>query len=167
MTELKKLLVEKNWHRVFEFGIILKALNGVLQLISGLLILTLSKATFLNIFIKLTHGELIEDPNDKLITFASSALQHLSTNTKTFAAIYILLHAVINIFVAIQLYREKLWAYKLAMGVILLFMTYQVYRISYTHSLTLTLITIWDAIFIGVVWHEYNYRLSKSLQDKP
>ncbi len=156
--KLKNFLVEKNWHRLFEVGITLKGLNGILETVSGCLVLLVSKNAFNTVFIHLTRNELLEDPHDRFIHFLAHALQHLSTNTKTFAALYILTHGILNIFLAIQLYRERLWAYLVTIGAIILFMVYQVYRISHTHSLALTVITIWDALFILITWHEYKYR---------
>ncbi len=158
MAWLKKILVEKNWHRVFELGVLFKGINGVFELVSGSVILFVSKQSFLSAFLHLSRGELLEDPNDKVVGFAMVWLQHLSTNTKVFAAIYILAHGLLNIFLAIQLYEEKLWAYWVAIIASVLFMSYQLYRISLYHSLVLTVITIWDAIFIAVLWHEYTYR---------
>lgn len=155
MGDSKKNPAEKQWHKIFEFGILLKAINGTLELISSLVILFTSQATFLEVFLRLSRGELIKEPNDRFIAWVTFWLQHISSDTKTFAAIYILLHGIINIYLAIQLYREKIWAYKLAIGFILVFMFYQIYRITLTHSLVLMLITIWDVVFIGVIWHEY------------
>lgn len=157
MVWLKKVLIEKNWHRVFEVGIILKGINGVFELAGGSVILFANKQSFLSAFLHFSRGELLEDPNDRVVRFLIMWLQHLSTSAKVFTALYILAHGVLNIFLAIQLYKERLWAYKIAITTMALFMAYQIYRVSIHHSVALIVITMWDAIFIRVLWHEYHY----------
>ncbi len=158
IAEFKNLWAEKNWHALFEFGIVLKGVNGIWESAAGLTILFIGKNTFSRLFLHLTRGELLEDPNDRLINFLAQRLHNLSSNTIIFAAIYILAHGLLNIFLALQLYRQKLWAYLVTIGFMIIFMLYQIYRISYSHSLALTLITIWDILFMIITWHEYKYR---------
>lgn len=158
MEKDENLLVEKNWHRLFEFGIFLKGFNGIFELISGFIVLFVSKSVFTGLLFKLSRSELLEDPNDKFINFITLWLQHLSTNTKIFAAVYILIHGILNVFLAVQLYRERLWAYLVTISVTILFMSYQIFRVAHTHSIALTVITIWDIAFIIITWHEYKYR---------
>lgn len=149
--------IQKYWHALFELGVFIKGLNGVWETISGLLILFLSKSTLNNWFLLFTGNELLEDPNDKFINFLAQSLKNLSSETQTFVAIYLLLHGLLNIFLVVQLYRDRHWAYPATIGVIVLFMSYQVYRIIIYHSLILTAITIFDALFIILIWHEYKY----------
>jgi len=105
-----------------------------------------------------TRGELLEDPNDKIIQYITHTLQNFSNSTKTFAAIYILFHGIINIFLAIKLFQEKLWAYKVSIALTGTFMLYQLYRVASFHSLPLAIITLADFFFIILTWHEYKYK---------
>ncbi len=134
---------ERYWHTFFEFGVLIKGFNGVLETVGGVLILFLSKSAFGSLFSFLARGEL---------------LQNLPAGAKTFAAIYILLHGILNIFLAIQLYRNRLWAYLATISAMILFIFYQIYRINLHHSITLTVVTIFDLLFIALAWHEYQYQ---------
>ncbi len=157
-----KLLIRENfWHELFEFGVFIKGLNGIWETVSGFLVLFLSKATFSKWFYLVARNELLEDPNDKFINFLAHALQNLSNDTKTFAALYILIHGLLNIFLAVQLYREKHWAYPVTIGLMLVIASYQVYRVSINHSLILTAITLFDLLFIMLAWREYKYHREK------
>lgn len=149
--------MNKHWHKLFKLGIFLKGINGIWELSSGILALFLSKVTLETWFFIVTRYELLEDPNDVLINFFMSAFQNVSNSAKVFAAFYLLLHGFLNIFLAIQLYRDKRWAYLVTIGSTLILMIYQIYRISIHHSLLLTAITIFDVFFIGLAWHEYKY----------
>jgi len=72
-----------------------------------------------------------------------------------------LLHGLLNIFLAIQLYRDKHWVYLLAVGTMTLSVFYQIYRISIYHSLLLAAFTIFDIFFIALAWHEYKHHKDK------
>jgi uncharacterized membrane protein len=54
--------------QTFEVGIILKGLDGVLEVIGGLLLLVVSPATIDRLVTSLTQHELSEDPHDLLAT---------------------------------------------------------------------------------------------------
>ncbi len=148
---------QKYWHELFEFGVFIKGFNGVWEIVSGFMILFLSKITLTNWFFLIAQNELLEDPRDKFINFLVQTLQNFSSSTQILVALYILTHGLLNIFLAVQLYRDKHWAYLVTIGATLMFMSYQIYRISIHHSLILTIITIFDMFFIILAWHEYKY----------
>lgn len=160
---MKKFLTQKYWHELFEVGITLKGFNGIWETVTGFLFLVLSKDTLHRGFSYVTRNELFEDPNDKFINFLAHTLQNFSSDTKTFAALYIFLHGLLNIFLVIQLYRDKHWAYLVTIGSMILFMFYQIYRISIHHSVFLTVLTVFDAVFIVLAWHEYKYHTEKAI----
>ena len=55
----------------------------------------------------------------------------------------------------VGLLREKLWAYPASLIVLTLFVLYQLYRFSYTHGLGLIVLTLFDIVVMGLIWHEY------------
>lgn len=152
--------LQKYWHKLFKFSVLIKGFTGAWEVVSGFLFLFLSKAALGGWFSFLVHKELVEDPNDRFINFLAYALQNLSSDAKTFAALYVLAHGLLNIFLVIQLYRNKYWAYLVIVWVMLVSMPYQIYRISLHHSFVLAVITIFDAFFIALAWREY--KLCKS-----
>jgi len=163
MPNLKDSKLIRYWHAFFELAVFIKGFNGIWETVSGFSVLFFSKAAFSKLFSFLFRNELLENPHDSFIDFMAQAMQNLSTGTKRFAAIYILLHGLLNIFLAIQLYRNKLWAYLVAINVIIVLIFYQIYRIALHHSLFLTVITIFDALFIILTWHEYQYQKTLTL----
>ena len=158
MPKFKNSRFEYYWYALFEAGIFIKGFNGIWETISGFLILFFHKVTFNNFIYLLARKELVADPHDKFINFIAQFLQNLSANTKTFAAIYLLLRGLLNIFLAIQLYRNKLWAYLATIGFMLVFVSYQAYRIALYHSKVLTSITVFDLLFVILIWHEYRFK---------
>lgn len=152
---------EQTIRRVFKISIWLKAANALLEIVGGVLLLfTSSILTWVAYF---AQSELIEDPGD----FVAKGIQHyipyFSDHAQSFAAFYLLSHGIVKIFLAIGLLRNKLWAYPSAIVVFVLFIAYQVYRYTYTHSLFLVLLTVFDLVVVWLTWHEY--RVMKALHE--
>jgi len=146
---------------IFKFGIFIKGFDAVWEITSGLFVLLTSKIAINKLFYFLSNKELLEDPNDIFFNFLFKFLENLSHNTQIFIAIYILLHGLLNLFLAIQLYRDKLWAYLATIMVMIIFIFYQIHRIILYHSVVLTAITIFDILFIILIWHEYKCKKNK------
>lgn len=151
--------MEVRWHKLFRLGIYVKTIIGFLEFASGLLFLFISKSLIVHFFTYFTADELLEEPNDWLINFFQNQLQHLSVGSQYFAAFYIVFHGIVNLALAWGLYRERIHTYILAIATIIFFMLYQVFRFSHTHAVGLLLITAIDALFVIVVWHEYQFKL--------
>lgn len=144
---------EKNIRWIFRASVLLKAANALLEIVSGTLLLFTSSIATLVTY--LSQKELIEDPGDIIAATIQNYLPYLSEHSQSFAAFYLLSHGGIKIFLAIGLLRNKLWAYPSAIIFFILFIIYQVYRYTYTHSFILIFLTIFDLIIVGLTWHEY------------
>ena len=144
---------EKNIRQVFVVSLLLKGLNAVLELVGGTLLLFTGTVTSIVLF--LIQRELIEDPTDFIANSIQHYLPYLSEHSQLFASFYLLSHGIIKIFLVGGLLRNKLWAYPAAIGVFVLFIVYQLYRFTYTHSSFLILLTVFDFVVIWLTWHEY------------
>lgn len=146
-------LSEKNTYRVFIFGLIIKGLNALLEIIGGGLFLLTGGATSLLMF--LIRGELIEDPGD----FIAGQIQHLipyfSSHAQLYISFYLISHGVIKIFLVISLLAKRLWAYPVAIIVFFAFIVYQIYRLSYGLSWFLIILTIFDILIVALTWYEF------------
>lgn len=159
---------EKSVRRVFVVSVVLKGINGILEIIAGILLLFTGAVT--NIIEALVRGELIEDPSDVIANAVQHYVPYFSQHSQLFASVYLLSHGIIKIFLVIGLLRNKLWAYPSAIVVFFLFIAYQLYRFTYTHSIFLILLTVFDLIVIWLTWHEYKIvrkHLNSDLYDRP
>ena len=104
-----------------------------------------------------TRTELTEDPRDFVANYLLHAAQDMSVSSQHFAAFYLFSHGAIKLWLIIGLWREKLGYYPAAIAVFGLFILYQIYRYSFTHSLSLLLITALDVVVIGLTWFEYQH----------
>ena len=157
MSGIERLSNEKNIHLAFEISLFLKGLFALGQIIGGVAAFFVTKEFLLKIASILTQEELAEDPRDLVANFLLHLAQNLSVSTQHFMALYLLAHGSVKLWLIIGLLREKLWYYPTAIVVFGLFIGYQLYRFTFTHSMWLVLVTAIDVIVIALTWHEYKY----------
>ena len=139
-----------------KIGLVLKGLDGVLEIAGGIVLLFLSPQAIQHIARTLTAHELSQDPHDLIARYILHTTAHLTTSTTLFGAIYLLSHGVAKIVVVALVLRDKLWAYPWLIALLLAFIVYQVYRITAVHfSVALTALTVFDAFLVWLTWREY------------
>lgn len=74
---------------------------------------------------------------------------------------YLLSHGAVKVVLVIALLMNKLWAYPLMITVLAIFIVYQVYRFSYSHSVSMILLTVFDLVVISLTWIEYQQQRSR------
>src|SRR5215470_19726394 len=142
--------------KTFKIGLVLKGLDGVLEVVGGIVLLFLSPQTIQHLVRVLTAHELSEDPHDVIARYLLHTTAHLSHGTTLFGAIYLLSHGAAKIVLVALVLRDKLWAYPWLIGLLLAFIAYQLYQITAVHfSVGLTLLTVFDALLVWLTWREY------------
>ncbi len=146
---------EHRIHQIFRVSVILKGLHALTEIAGGLVFYMVSAGTVLHWVNLLTYDELTEDPRDFVATHLLSSAQHLTGATQSFYAFYLVSHGLIKVVLVAGLLREKLIAYPLSLIALGGFIVYQLYRYSYTHSIGLIVLTIFDLVVMVLVWHEW------------
>jgi uncharacterized membrane protein len=141
--------------QTFEVGIILKGLDGVLEVIGGLLLLVVSPATIDRLVTSLTQHELSEDPHDFLATHLLKTAHGLTGSAVLFGAVYLLAHGVMKVILVAALLKDQLSAYPWMLGFLAVFIAYQLYRLSFKPSVGLTALTTFDAAIAWLTYREY------------
>lgn len=144
---------EKNILRIFFWSLILKGINGTIEILAGILFLFTGIVTETLTF--LVQRELLEDPGDFVANTIQHVLPYLYSHTQLFTAFYLLSHGIIKLFLVVSLLRKKIWAYPATIAVLILFVVYQLYRLTFGFSIFLILLTIFDIFLIALTWHEY------------
>jgi uncharacterized membrane protein len=151
--------------RVFEIGIIAKGLNGLAELVGGLLLLFVTPSGIHHVVALLTQGELSEDPHDFIAHYLLHTANGLTGSAVLFGAIYLLTHGAVKVVLVIALLLNKIWAYPCLIVVLLIFIGYQLYRIALDPSAGLIALTIFDAVIVALTWREYR-RLRQNPHDR-
>ncbi len=138
----------------FDIALVLKGLDGFLELVGGILLLVISPDSINHLAQRLTQHELSRDPND---FFAHRLLRLTSNlhNTQLFGALYLLTHGLVKLVIVYGLLRRQRWAYPVAFVFLGGFVVYQVYRMTYAPSAGLALLTVFDLFLIWLTWREY------------
>ena len=146
---------EHRIHQIFEVSVWLKGAHALIECVSGILLYIVTTdaiASWVNTF---TQEELIEDPNDFIAGHLSRMASHFSIASTEFYAFYLLSHGLIKLLLVVGLLRGKLWSYPASLAALGAFMIYQIYRYSYTHSFGLLVLTVFDAVVMVLIWHEW------------
>jgi uncharacterized membrane protein len=141
--------------RAFQIGIIAKGLNGLAELVGGLLLLFATPGSIHHLVVVLTQGELSEDPNDVIARYLLHTADGLTGSAVLFGAAYLLLHGAVKVVLVIALLLNKLWAYPCLIVVLLIFIGYQLYRIALDPTAGLIALTVFDAVIVTLTWREY------------
>ena len=142
-------------HVAFEVGVILKGINGLLELVGGVLLLVFPPNTLQALIVRLTQNELSEDSHDFIATHLRQAAHSLSASGELFVAIYLLSHGIIKVALVYGLVRDKLWAFPWAIGVFAAFGVYQIYRYFFQPSGWLIALTVLDVVVILLTLAEW------------
>ncbi len=141
--------------RAFAVGIILKGLDGVLEVVGGVLLLVVKPSTIDQLSRALTQHELSEDPHDFLATNLLHAADRLTGPSLEFGALYLLSHGLIKIVLVAALLRDKIWAYPWMIAFLIVFIVYQVYRMTFAFSIGLLGLTVFDIVVVWLTFREY------------
>ncbi len=141
--------------RAFAVGIILKGLDGILEVGGGVLLLVVSPATIDRVTRALSQHELSEDPHDYLATHLLHAAGSLTGSSLEFGALYLVSHGVVKIALVAALLRNRLWAYPWMIVFLIAFIAYQIYRMTFAFSIGLVALTVFDVVVVWLTYEEY------------
>jgi uncharacterized membrane protein len=141
--------------RTFFISLILKGLDGVLEVVGGVLLLIVTPAQIGALARFLTQHELSEDPHDLIANALLHLTGSLSVSASLFGAIYLLLHGLVKIVLVWAVLKDHLWAYPWMIAFLLVFIAYQTYQILVSFSWGLLLLTAFDIFIVILTWREY------------
>lgn len=142
--------------KIFEGGIFLKGVSGLLELLGGGLLLFISPARMHNFIAFVTQRELLEDPHDKVANLIVHSTQNFGSGSRAFIIVYLWIHAAIKLVAVIGILKNQLWAYPFSLITLGLLMFYQLYTIFFVHpTVGMVLLTIFDIVILWLIWREY------------
>lgn len=145
----------KSRHRAFQLAILLKGLDGVLEILASIFFILFRPEAINRLVFFLTHGELAEDPTDFISNRLVAAAHSLSLGTEIFLVAYLFIHGAVKIFLVVSLWRNKFWAYPAALGFLTAFLFYQISRVFHSHSPLLLVFSVVDALIIWLIWRDW------------
>ena len=142
---------------LFRAGVILKGLDGVLEIAGGVALWLVSPGLILRWIGLLTQDEIARNRHDVIAHHLRLAVGSLVSG-KHFLALYLLAHGIVKILVVVALLKNRLWAYPVSIAVFGAFIVYQLYRFTLGGSAGLIVLSAFDLIVIWLIWMEYRAR---------
>ncbi len=148
-------------HRLFKLGVVVKGVDGILELLGGAIFLLTDPQT-LGVLVRfLTAHELSEDPSDIFANALRAGIGHLTADTQLFASAYLLGHGALKLVIAAGLLRDRRWAYPTALWFLGVFAAYELYRFRLTGTPGLLALTVLDLVVMLLVWRELRQRKAR------
>jgi len=146
---------EKLFHRLFEVGIWIKGIDGLIEIAGGILLLAVSLEALNSYVIAITEKEIQEDSGDLIANALRHAAHRMTPGSKHIAGAYLLGNGIVKVFLAACILRGKLWCYPIAVAVITSFILLQCVRMSFHFSWAMFNGTIIDVAIVLLIWREY------------
>ena len=153
--------------RTFWVALILKGLDGVLEIVGGVSLVLVSPAQLGQLARFLTQHEISEDPHDLIANTLLHLTSGLTGGATLFGAIYLLLHGLVKVVLVLAILKDKLWAYPWMVAFLLAFILYQGYQLIVKISWGLVLLTAFDIFIVVLTIREYgNHRRRSPRKDR-
>ena len=140
---------------VFLLGVLFKGLDGLVELVGGVLLLFVTPAKLQHVAHTATSGELAEDPHDLIANLIVHGAAHLQRGSLVFAAVYLLVHGVVKLAIVVALLVGSRRIYPWAMAALGAFLIFQVYELVTKPSIGVAVLTVFDAVIIWLTWREW------------
>ena len=141
--------------RTFQIGIVLKGLDGLLELLAGAALIVISPTTINRVAFTLTRQELSEDPHDFIASHVLQTARGLTGASVLFGAFYLISHGTAKVVLVTALFLGKLWAYPWLIAFLGAFIVYQLYRIVIRPTTGMVALTVFDVFVVWLTWREY------------
>ena len=145
---------EKRIHEAFTVSLAIKGLNGLAEIAGGIAIYLTSTETIARWIARFANA-LGGNPNRWIPAHLLKFGDSLTVSQHDFVAFYLLTHGVVKIVLVYGLLRERMWSYPVSFVVFSGYIVYQLYRFTFTHSLLLIVLSIFDAFILTLAVHEY------------
>jgi len=141
--------------KTYEIGIILKGVDGVLELLGAAALLLIPVRVFHHFSQWITDLEAGSSHHGFISTHVVRLSEDLAKPDHTFAILFLLTHGLVKVVLVICLLRNKLWAYPFGLAALTLFLAYQLYEMAIHPTFGMGFLTVLDAVIIWLVWREW------------
>lgn len=141
--------------RVFDASIILKGINGALELLGGVALFFVSADQIRHLLSWVSAHALVAHPHSAMAKWIEHLADRVGADATVFAAWYLILHGVIKAVLVWALLRQKLWAYPWMLVALGLFIAYQCYELVVHFSWWMLALTIFDVFIVVLTLREW------------
>ncbi len=144
----------------FRLGLLLKAVNGGLEVVVALLVLYVPPSVVLSLAEFVTQGEVTQDPDDLITTSLTTISKTGAVAAHHLFALYLILHGGVKILLVLGILAGKRIAYPLFMAALVLFGSYEAYRGIRFHDAVILVVSALDLLLLVLTVHDYRRQYS-------
>ncbi|MBU6388383.1 DUF2127 domain-containing protein [Patescibacteria group bacterium] len=149
---------EKDILWFFDLALLLKVVNGALEMLAAVLVLFVPPALVIRLAEFATSGEIAQDANDVIAISIRDMAHTFAVHTHYLLALYLALHGAIKVLLVIGIFAGKRIAYPLFMIALAIFGAYEAYRGLMRQELLLQALAIFDFSLLVLTSYEYRRR---------
>ncbi len=142
----------------FDLALIVKVINGALEMLGALLILLVPPSLVLKVAEFATSGEVGRDSGDVVATWIRTTAQSFAVQSHYLLAAYLASHGLIKVLLVIGIFAGKKIAYPLFMLALAIFGAYEAYRGFFRNELLLQALAVFDLALLVLTSYEYRRR---------
>ncbi|NMH99534.1 DUF2127 domain-containing protein [Pseudonocardia acidicola] len=141
--------------RLFKIALLIKGIDGAAELVGAVALLLISGATVQRLINAVISRDLLGPPDGSLTRHFVAGTAEFASGHRTFAVLYLGLHGLIKLALVWALLRKVMPAYPVAVVVLGVFVAYEIYRATQTHSVLLPFLAAIDIAIIVLIIREY------------
>lgn len=142
-------------HRAYQGAIFIKGFDGAIETLLGLAILIAGPQRLYSVVLRLTAPELADDHPHKIIHAIRHGASGLAEGPHTFIIVYLLVHGILKLGIAVTLLRGQRWIFPIACVVLTGFILFMTYHLVLRWSGWLLGFALFDLLTLGLVINEW------------
>jgi uncharacterized membrane protein len=142
---------------IFLIGVLFKGIDGLGELIGGVVLLFVTPSELTGAAHAVTAKELAEDPHDMVANLLVHGAASLDASGVGFLALYLLLHGVVKLAIVVALLLGTRTVYPWAIAGLIAFVIFQVYELVVSPTIGLVLLTVFDLVIVALTWREWRH----------
>jgi len=141
--------------KTYEIGILLKGIDGVLELVGAAALLFIPVRYFQRFSQWIADLEAGSSHHGFISTHIAHFGHSLAEGNHVFAILFLFTHGLVKVVLVACLLRNKLWAYPFGLVALTLFLGYQLYEMVIHPTFGMGFLTVLDIVIIWLVWREW------------
>lgn len=142
---------------VFLVGVLLKALDGLVELAAGIPALFISKVQLVAFAHAVTSGELAEDPHDLIANLILHESAKLGADALLIGGIYLVIHGAVKVAIVVALLVGSRRIYPWAVGALTVLLIVQIVDLVAKFSIGVLALTVLDVVIIWLTVREWRH----------
>ena len=142
-------------HLAFLAVIAVKGLDGLVESLAGLAVAILGTQGIYDLIFQLTAPELDVHPESRTVHLLRHGATTLTHASSRFVVVWLLVHGVLKVVLAAELFREKSWVFPVAAAILTGFVLFMTYKMVIHYSPWLLALALFDLLTAALVLNEW------------